>query len=456
MTFPAYSAYRASGNPWIGSVPIGWEVIALKRDLHFLTSGSRGWADHYADEGALFLRIGNLTRDGLELNLADIQRVAVPAGAEGERTRVEPGDVLFSITAFMGSVAVVPDNLECAYVSQHVALARLRGALLLPRWVGYATLSAAGKAYLDAQCYGGTKIQLSLDDVANLPVAVPSIAEQLALIAFLDRETGKIDALVAEQERLIALLKEKRQAVISQAVTKGLNPNAPMKDSGIEWLGQVPAHWEVGHLRQFCLGISTGPFGTALGSSDYITDGVPVINPSHIVDGRCVPASDITVSKETAERLSSWALATGDVVTARRGELGRAAVVGEAEAGWICGTGSLCLRPDGNLTLSQYLFRVFECLYAREWLELASVGSTMANINEAIIGSLPVALPLSDEERVQILLHIDSESSKIDALMLDATQAITLLRERRAALISAAVTGKIDVRALATSQPEAA
>lgn len=456
MTLAPYPEYKDSGVEWIGSVPVGWSVVALKRDLHFLTSGSRGWADHYADEGALFLRIGNLTRDGLDLDLADIQRVAVPAGAEGERTRVEPGDVLFSITAFMGSVAVVPANLECAYVSQHVALARLRGDLLLPRWVGYATLSAAGKAHLDAQCYGGTKIQLSLDDVANLPVAVPSLAEQIAITTFLDQETGKIDALVAEQERLIALLKEKRQAVISQAVTKGLNPNAPMKDSGIEWLGHVPAHWEVGRLSQFCTGISTGPFGTALGSQDYVTDGVPVINPSHIINGRCVPASDVTVSTETAERLSIWTLAAGDIITARRGELGRAAVVGEAEGGWICGTGSLRLRPKGNLSLSQFLFLVFECRYTREWLELSSVGSTMANINEVIMGGLPIALPLSDAEREQISLYVDYESSKIDALITDATQAITLLRERRAALISAAITGKIDVRSLTPTEQEAA
>jgi type I restriction enzyme S subunit len=229
-----------------------------------------------------------------------------------------------------------------------------------------------------------------------------------------------------------------------------------MKDSGIEWLGQVPAHWEVGRAGQFCTGISTGPFGTALGSQDYVTDGVPVINPSHIINGRCVPASDVTVSNETAERLSIWTLAAGDIITARRGELGRAAVVGEAEAGWICGTGSLRLRPAGNLSLSQFLFRIFECCYTREWLELSSVGSTMANINEVIMGGLPIALPLSDAEREQISLYVDYESSKIDALIIDATKAIALLRERRAALISAAVTGKIDVRAFIPTTQEAA
>ena len=116
MIFPRYPDYKDSGIEWLGEVPRHWEVFPLKRDLAFLTSGSRGWADHYSDDGALFIRIGNLTRESIHLDLSDIQRVEVPDGAEGERTKVVAGDVLFSITAYLGSVAVVPDGLETAYV----------------------------------------------------------------------------------------------------------------------------------------------------------------------------------------------------------------------------------------------------------------------------------------------------------------------------------------------------
>jgi type I restriction enzyme S subunit len=200
-------------------VPKGWEVIPLKRDLAFLTSGSRGWADHYTDDGALFIRIGNLTRDSIRLNLSDIQRVTVPDGTEGERTKVQPGDVLFSITAYLGSVAIVPENLEPAYVSQHVALVRLGQRYLLPKWVGYVAMSYVGKTYLETQGYGGTKIQLSLDDVANLVMTQPTIQEQSAIVTFLDTETVKIDALVGEAQQGIGLLKERRSALISSAVT---------------------------------------------------------------------------------------------------------------------------------------------------------------------------------------------------------------------------------------------
>ncbi|TAK18301.1 MAG: restriction endonuclease subunit S [Myxococcaceae bacterium] len=210
---------KPSGTEWLGDVPAHWAAMPLKRDLVFLTSGSRGWADYYADAGALFIRIANLTRDGIGLDLSDAQRVEVPDGSEGSRTRVQTGDVLFSITAFLGSVAVVPEDLDSAYVSQHVALARLRQAYLSPVWVAYAALSIVGKTWFDTQSYGGTKIQLSLDDVRDLPLPVPPLAEQLAITAHLDAETARLDALTAAAQSAIDLLRERRAALISAVVT---------------------------------------------------------------------------------------------------------------------------------------------------------------------------------------------------------------------------------------------
>jgi type I restriction enzyme S subunit len=210
---------KKSGVPWLGEVPAHWDVYPLKRELASLTSGSRGWAEHYADAGALFVRIANLTRDGLDLNLADVQHVAVPEGTEGERTRVLPGDLLFSITAYLGSVAVAPQAIGLAYVSQHVALARLRGDHVLSDWVGYVTLSVIGQTYLEMQAYGGTKIQLSLEDVANLPITVPPVAEQARILSSLAAELAQVRSLRSEAMRVVELLKERRSALITAVVT---------------------------------------------------------------------------------------------------------------------------------------------------------------------------------------------------------------------------------------------
>ena len=187
MSFPRYPVYKPSGVEWLGEVPEHWGIIEARREIAFLTSGSRGWAEYYSDEGPIFLRIGNLTRDAIRIDLEDIQRVNPPAGAEGDRTEVNEGDVLFSITAYLGSVAVVSQGLERAYVSQHVCLARLKRYSLKPEWLAYSVLSASGKAYLQSESYGGTKVQLSLDDIKSFPLSLPPVEEQRSLIAFLDR-----------------------------------------------------------------------------------------------------------------------------------------------------------------------------------------------------------------------------------------------------------------------------
>ena len=210
---------KPSGIEWLGDVPAHWEVASLKRDLAFLTSGSRGWAENYSDNGDLFIRITNLTRDQIRLDLSDIQRVNVPAGSEGSRTKVKQDDLLLSITAYLGSVAVVQDDLEAAYVSQHVALARLKQEILLPKWCGYVALSFVGKTWFETQSYGGTKIQLSLDDVRNLPIPMPTLCEQREIVFYVENELAQFDTLTAEAQHAIDILQERRTALISAAVT---------------------------------------------------------------------------------------------------------------------------------------------------------------------------------------------------------------------------------------------
>ncbi|MFM7268797.1 MAG: restriction endonuclease subunit S [Cyanobium sp.] len=222
---------KDSGVEWLGEVPERWEVIEARREIAFLTSGSRGWADYYSDSGSLFIRIGNLTRDSIDLDLSDIQRVDPPDGSEGERTLVSPGDILFSITAYLGSVAVVPKGGERACVSQHVCLVRLKEKRLLPKWLGYFVLSTAGKSFLEATSYGGTKVQLSLDDIKSFPLAVPTAREQAEIIDYVEGAIQHLKGLVSEAKNSISLLQERRSALISAAVTgqidvRGLVPEA--------------------------------------------------------------------------------------------------------------------------------------------------------------------------------------------------------------------------------------
>jgi type I restriction enzyme S subunit len=209
---------KSSGAEWLGDIPEHWDAAQLRRFTRFITSGSRGWAEHYADEGAVFIRIGNLTRHSIELNLSDIQYVGPPAGAEGKRTQLRAGDILFSITAYLGSVAVVSESLPVSYVNQHVALARV-DSRLLPQFVGYAALADLGQSQLNLQAYGGTKMQLALDDVLSLWIPVPSITEQYAIVDYLREETLRQDQLIDSVQRATQRLQEYRSALITAAVT---------------------------------------------------------------------------------------------------------------------------------------------------------------------------------------------------------------------------------------------
>jgi type I restriction enzyme S subunit len=429
MSFPRYASYKDSGVEWLGEVPAHWEVMPLKRDLEFLTSGSRGWAEHYSDNGSLFLRIGNLRRDGITLDLSDLQRVEVPDGAEGARTCTRPGDLLFSITAYLGSVAVVPEDLEEAYVSQHVALARLKRRRLLPQWAAYLTVSHVGQNQLATSGYGGTKIQLGLGDVADIGMTVPPLVEQQVIAAFLERETAKIDALVAEQQRLIELLKEKRQAVISHAVTKGLNPDAPMKDSGIEWLGEVPAHWAVGSIKRFLTSLDSRRIPLSGEERSVRSGEYPYYGASGIIDWIDEYIFDqelVLVSEDGANLINR----STPIAFVARGKY------------WVNNHAHI-LRPFDDVV--DYWADRIESIDLFPFV----TGSAQPKLTIDALMNLVIAVPPTRNDRLEIKEACRQVRGELSALIGEAEKAVALLQERRSALISAAVTGQIDVRGLA-------
>ena len=291
---------------------------------------------------------------------------------------------------------------------------------------------------------GSTVESLESDLVGETEIAVPALDQQRAIADYLDRETARLDALVAAKERVLGLLAEKRRALITRAVTRGFDPSAPLRDSGIPWLGEIPAHWKVVQLKFACNSLQTGPFGSQLHSEDYVTGGTPVVNPSHLSGGRIHAADGVSVGEATADRLAAHRLRLGDIVFARRGEMGRCGVVEAANVGWLCGTGSLRVRLRKDSAVPYYLALVFSDTRISDVLAVQSVGSTMDNLNSEILGGCHVPMPPLEEQRT-IVHDIDRETVRLDAIRAATGHAITLLKERRAALIVAVVTGQIDV-----------
>lgn len=210
---------KDSGVVWLGEVPSHWTILRARYASTFVTSGSRGWAEYYSDSGSVFLRITNVSRDSVDLLLHDIQRVSPPESSEGKRTATQSGDVLVSITADLGSVAVIPDGFESAYVSQHLALVRPNVDRVLGRWMAYQFFSTSGQAQLTGAGYGGTKIQLGLGDVKDVWLALPPTGEQEAICAWIGAEVDKLKCQSVSIRDVILRLSEYRSALITNAVT---------------------------------------------------------------------------------------------------------------------------------------------------------------------------------------------------------------------------------------------
>ncbi|MEZ9558808.1 restriction endonuclease subunit S, partial [Vibrio splendidus] len=200
-------------------VPEHWDVKRNKHLLKFVTSGSRGWAEYYSDSGSLFFRIANLTRDTIEPKLSSIQFVTPPQGAEGQRSKIKLNDLLISITADLGSVCVADSSISEGFVSQHVSLCRPNSLVASARWLAYFVLSDASKEQLLGSGYGGTKVQLSLEDIRELVIAFPPQNEQCEIANFIDDKLSQFELLTEKAQSAIELMKERKTALISAAVT---------------------------------------------------------------------------------------------------------------------------------------------------------------------------------------------------------------------------------------------
>jgi type I restriction enzyme S subunit len=430
MSFPRYPKYKPSGVEWLGEVPEHWEVKRLKHIASGPIKNGLGAASDMAEPA--FPRYIRITDIAGPRTLADESFRSLPPEI-ATQAPLHLGDVLFAcVGATFGK-----SYLHCTDIGPACYAGYL--AKFSPstdtesRFISFWSQSDQYWSQLNANVIQSTVQNFSASKYQELKIARPTLAEQHAIAAFLDRETAKIDGLIAEQERLIELLKEKRQAVISHAVTKGLDPAAPMKPSGVEWLGEVPEHWE--EIRFRALFRQTK-------RQDH--DSKPVLSVYRDL-GVVLKDSRDDNNNKTPEDLRLYQLVQpGDLVVnkmkAWQGSLGISSIEGitspdyavfvprHAEEGDFL---HLLLRSAAMV--SQYL-RISNGIRLDQW-----------RLETDLFLNMRVFLPPRDEQR-SIAENLGRKLGRVDGLAAEAERAITLLTERRSALISAAVTGQIDVR----------
>ena len=439
MSLPRYPAYKDSGVTWLGEVPGHWEVYAIKHIVSTPITDGPHETPNFPDEGIPFVSAEAVSSG--KIDFAKIRGYISEADhlRYSEKYRPQVGDIyMVKSGATTGVTAIVETDIEFNIWSP---LAVIRcGREALPRFVLNFMRSKNFQEAVILFWSFGTQQNIGMGVIENLSVTVPPVEEQQTIAAFLDRETGKIDALVAEQEKLIELLREKRQAVISHAVTKGLNPKAKMRDSGIEWLGDVPEHWEVKRLKTISPFIAVG---IVVNPSEYVSeDGLPFIYGGDITEGKIAFEASRRITDADSRRNEKTRLSAGDLLTVRVGAPGITAVVPPECEGGNCASVMLVRKGGFN---SQWLCYAMNDKTVRYQVEVVQYGAAQEQFNISHAVNFWIATP-PNEEQSAIAVLLDREIAKLDALTAEAQRGIELLKERRNALISAAVTGKIDVR----------
>ncbi|MGE4685108.1 restriction endonuclease subunit S [Yersinia enterocolitica] len=427
--YKAYPEYKDSGVEWLGDIPEHWEVFTGKR----IFQSVRTPALKHDEQLAASQKFGVIPQS-LMMQLNDSKVMLALKGTDSFR-HVDENNFVISLRSFEGGIehskysgCVSPAYTVLKNIKQ-LSYGYYRYLLKCAPFI--AALQSSTDSLRD-----GKSINYEQFSAIFLPIA--SIFEQAQIAAFLDHETAKIDKLIEKQQQLIELLKEKRHAVISHAVTKGLNPDVPMKDSGVEWLGEVPAHWDIKSYRYACL-IYRGKFGHRPRNDPSLYDGnYPFIQTGDVARaGKFIETYSQTLNEKG--KSVSQLFPSGTLMMAIAANIGDTAILGfEAYAP----DSVVGFKPYKDLHLE---FLRYSFMAALPALEQTSTQSTQANLNIDRIGTVKAVFPPL-KEQLDIIKHIDDTLYKYDSIEDRANLAIKLMQERRTALISAAVTGKIDVR----------
>lgn len=428
MSFPTYKQYKESGFQWLGVVPDTWEVNISRRYFYEIREPRKS-----EDVQLSATQKIGVVPQTMFMEMED-QKVVLALKGLSNFKHVEPDDFVISLRSFQGGIE---RSKYQGCVSPAYTVLRQK-KLIDPNFISYVFKSTG---YIDALQSVTDGIRegknIKYDQFANLGLVLPSVYEQKKIVTFLDHETAKIDTLVVEQEKLIGLLKEKRQAVISHAVTKGVEPSVKKKNSGVEWLGEVPEHWKILKIKRLS--------AVQRGASPR-----PIDDPKYFdAEGEYgwVRISDVSSSngvlRNTEQKLSVLGSSLSVKIEPKQLFISIAGTVGKP-----CISGIKACIHDGfvyfpTLQINPWwLFRIFEAGVC--YGGLGKLG-TQLNLNTDTVGSISIGVPPT-EEIESILSFIKITLEKFDGLIFEAHKVINLSLERRSSLISAAVTGKIDVR----------
>ena len=443
-----YPSYKPSCVPWLGDVPEHWEVRRLKQVCsRSAVYGANVAATHYQVEGVRFLRTTDIAESGQLLSGGVfLSKELVSEYVLGD------GDILLSRSGTIGRSFLYSSELhgECAYAGYLVRF--VPNAEILPKYLLFFTKAGAFSAFLRVMAIASTIENVNAEKYANMPIPLPPLLEQRAIVRYLDHADRRIRRYVGAKRKLIALLEEEKQAIINRAVTRGLDPNARLKPSGVEWLGDVPEHWEILPLKRWVsTKVTDGPHETPA----LLDDGIPFMSAESMVGGRL----DFSrrrgfISREQHESYCRKCRPQrDDIFMCKSGATtGKVAMVETTDEFSVWSPLAL-IRVDPQRVLAHLLFAALQARYVRQQVQDTWSYGTQPNLSMGAMERLVMVLPPIDEQR-DVFAYLDRATRSLSRAVDRARSQIDLLQEYRTRLIADVVTGKLDVSEAAALLPD--
>ncbi len=440
-TMKPYTKYKDSGIEWIGKIPESWVNRKISRSFNLIGSGTTPKADnleYYNNGDVNWILTGDL-KDSVIHNAS--KKITTEAFEKHSALKIfPPGTLLIAMYgATIGKVGIL--NIEACTNQACCALAESNSinSQFLYYWF------IANKQQIINLSYGGGQPNISQEIIKSLHISSPSLTEQTTIANFLDRKTTQIDETIAKKERLIELLEEERKAVINEAVTKGLNPNAKMKDSGIEWVGEIPEHWKLLKIKH--TSYVKGRVGwKGLKSDEFLVHGYSyLVTGTDFKNGKVHWQDCYQIDKERYEEDPYIQLKENDLLITKDGTIGKTAIV-EGLEGYAClNSGIFVVRPLSKEFRSRFLYYILNSNVFTQFNNFTNTGSTIKHLYQNVFVEFQYPMPPYDEQ-TKIIEYLAEYNEKTDLMIKKVLNEIDLLKEYKQALIFEAVTGKIDVR----------
>ncbi|HLR69574.1 MAG TPA: restriction endonuclease subunit S [Virgibacillus sp.] len=437
-----YPEYKDSGVKWIGEIPEDWGIVKIKFCSRLINGYSFN-SDEYVDVGIPVIRIGDIAEN---INWKNTKRIPDESISKFERFLIQENDILIAMTgATIGKTTVFRSKKE-ALLNQRVGIIRARKGIN-GDFLSYLIHSSVFKGPVKFLCYGGAQENIGTMDIGNILIPYPKKHIQEKIGVFLVEKVSQIDSLIDDKERLIKLLDEKRQAIITETVTKGLDPNVKMKDSGIEWIGEVPEHWnlgKVGYLFEITLGKMIQPSSKRKGD-----ELVPYLKANNIQDG-FITYEKVDEMYASPSEIKRYELEYNDLLVCEGGDVARSAFVEEYLDGYIFQNALHRVRGTEKGDV-RYLHYLLNMVRNSGYIDLLVNRATIAHFTKDKFSSLKIPCPPINEQK-NLITFIQKIEREIKGIIKDVYIQIKKLEEYRESLIYEAVTGKIDVRDYATEK----